>query len=141
MSEAEAKSFGISPESRFDYVRLDRAKTNLIRRSNKPTWFRLVDVALKNGTERYPNGDNIQTIEQWQPPDLWANLSTTALNAALTEIDAGLPDGQRYSDSSTAWKVVMKHCCGITKEQAQKIVQAWVKSSIGTRPKANGAKG
>ena len=102
MSEDEAKLFGVSEIDRHDYVRLDPAKVNITRRSQKATWFKLVSVKLDNGTKAddgspggdYPNGDEVQTVEPWTPPDTWANLSTVALNAALTEIDAGMSNGQ-----------------------------------------------
>jgi hypothetical protein len=31
------------------------------------------------------------------PPELWADVAIASLNAALTAIDAGMPNGQRYS--------------------------------------------
>jgi hypothetical protein len=116
-------------------VRLDPAKTNIIRRSHKATWFRLVSVPLGNGTSDYPMGDHVQTIETWQPPDIWANLSSATLNAVLTEIDKGMPNGQRYSDSATAttravWPVVMKHCPGITEAQVKMIIRTWVQNKV-----------
>ena len=45
----------------------------------------------------YPNGDEIQTVEQWKPPGLWSGLSTTVINLILDEIEAGLPDGVQLS--------------------------------------------
>jgi hypothetical protein len=135
MSETEAQAFGISAEDRHDYVRLDPAKTNLIRRSHKTTWFRLISVPLGNGTPDYPMGDHIQTIEPWSPPDIWANLSSVTLNAVLTEIDKGMPNGHRYSDSATAttraaWPVVMKHCPNITESQARMIIRTWKQTKV-----------
>jgi len=92
-------------------------------------------VALGNGTEDYPNGDHVQTVEPWSPPDLWAKLSAAVLNAALTEIDRGFANGQCYSDAPNAthrgaWNVVMKHCPGITEAQTKQIVRTWVRSGL-----------
>jgi len=143
MSEDEAKMFDISEIDRHDYVRLDPAKVNITRRSQKATWFKLVSVKLDNGTKAddgspsgdYPNGDEVQTVEPWTPPDTWANLSTVALNAALTEIDAGMSNGQRYSDASAAtdraaWVVVQRHCPGKTEPQCREIIRTWVKNGV-----------
>jgi hypothetical protein len=135
MNEDEAEIFGIAANDRHQYVRLDPAKANIIPRTQKATWFRLVNVALGNGTEDYPNGDHVQTVEAWSPPDLWANLSATVLNGALTEIDRGFANGQRYSDAPNAthrgaWNVVARHCAGITEAQAKKIVRTWVRSGL-----------
>jgi AAA domain len=47
----------------------------------------MVGVQIDNGTEEYPNGDEVQTVIPWTPPETWSNLSSVSLNAALTEID------------------------------------------------------
>jgi hypothetical protein len=101
----------------------------------KATWFKLIGVPLNNGTPEYPNGDEVQTVEPWSPPDIWANLSTSALNAALTEIDAGLPNGQRFSSASAAkdraaWRIVQKHCPDKSDNQCRQIVNTWVKTGL-----------
>ena len=113
MSEQEAQTFNIPEEERRQYVRLDRAKTNLAPLSGAATWFKLVGVRLGNATEMYPNGDEVQTVEPWTPPETWAEMDNALLNRILTEIDTGMPDGTFYSaapNASTraAWKVVRK---------------------------------
>ena len=62
----------------------------------------LVGVQLENGNDEYPNGDEVQTVEPWGPPKTWDGLSSETLNAALTKIDAGMQNGQRYSGAPTA---------------------------------------
>ena len=95
MSEDEAKQFGIPAEQRTLYVRLDSSKVNIAPPSSKATWFKLVGVQLGNATADYPAGDDVQTVERWHPPETWEGVSAAQLNAALTDIDAGLPNGQR----------------------------------------------
>src|SRR5262249_17039695 len=99
MSEDEVKQFGINPEDRATYVRLDKAKVNLAPPARIAEWFKLVGVPLDNGNDEYPSGDEVQTVEPWTPPKLWTGLAAETLNAALTEIDAGMPNGQRYTDA------------------------------------------
>lgn len=135
MSEDDAKSFGISPEERTRYVRLDKAKVNLAPPSRTAIWFKLVGVRLENGDADYPNGDEIQTVEPWFPPKLWDGLTSETLNAALTDIDAGMPNGQRYSNASSArkraaWKVVQKHCPDRTEAQCREIIRSWVNNAV-----------
>jgi hypothetical protein len=135
MSEDEAKRFGIGEIDRHDYVRLDPAKVNITRHSQKATWFRLVSENLRNGTDLYPKGDDVQTVEPWTPPDTWADLSTAVLNAALTDIDAGMSSGQRYSDANAAreraaWTVVQRHCPDKTEPQCREIIRTWVKNGV-----------
>jgi hypothetical protein len=136
MSSEEAATYGVAEEDRPLYVRLDGAKVNIIRRGGKATWFKLVGVPLNNGTPEYPSGDEIQTVEPWSPPDTFDGLADATLNAALTEIEKGLPDGQRYSNASAtkedraAWGVVKKHCPTKTEAQCRKIVTAWVRTGL-----------
>jgi len=66
-------------------------------------WFKLVGVRLGNGNKDYPDGDEVQTVEPWSPPKTWEGLSSEMLNAALNDIDAGMPNGQRYSCASSGW--------------------------------------
>src|SRR5262249_18485151 len=96
MSEQEANSFGVNPEERTTYIRLDKGKVNLAPPARTATWFKLVGVPLGNGNDEYPNGDEVQTVEPWDPPKLWDGLTSAMLNAVLTDIDAGMPNGQRF---------------------------------------------
>jgi len=99
MNEEEANQFGINPEDRAAYVRLDKAKVNLTPPARTAEWFKLVGVKLDNGNDEYPNGDEVQTVKPWKPPKLWEGLASETLNAALTDIDNGMPNGQRYTDA------------------------------------------
>jgi hypothetical protein len=135
MTEQEAKAFGVKLEERNLYVRLDSGKVNLSRPSGEATWFQLVGVKLGNGNADYPNGDEVQTVVPWQPPRTWDGLTNTQLNAALTDIEAGLPNGQRYSDAGpatdrAAWRVVQRHCSDRTEAQCREIVKTWVRNGV-----------
>jgi hypothetical protein len=135
MGEDEARTFEIPQAERHSYVRLDKAKINLATKSANAKWFKLVGVRLRNGTTDYPNGDEVQTVVPWSPPDTWANLSIASLNAALTEIDAGMEGGRRYSDANAArdraaWRVVQRHCPDKTEQQCREIIKTWVKNGV-----------
>ena len=63
------------------------------------------------------------------------SLTGAQLNAALDEIETGLPNGQRYSDAPkaaarSAWQVVQRHCPDRTEGQARDIVKTWIKNSV-----------
>jgi hypothetical protein len=135
MSDGEGDTFGISAEERRLYVRLDSSKVNIAPPSGEATWFKLIGVHLDNGTPDYPNGDDVQTVVPWHPPKTWDNLSNAQLNAALDEIEAGLPNGQRYSDAPkaaarSAWQVLQRHCPDRTEGQCRDIVKTWVKNGV-----------
>ena len=135
MTTEEANTFGISEEQRRQLIRIDSAKVNIAPSMTKAKWFRLVGVRLGNATDMYPNGDDVQTVEPWSPPELWGDLPVDLLNRILTEIDTGLDDGNRYSDGPNvtkraAWKVVRKHAVHKTEEQAREIIRVWVKNGV-----------
>jgi hypothetical protein len=135
MSADEAQTFGIAEEERRALVRMDSAKVNIAPPMAKAKWFRLVGVPLGNATELYPGGDVVQTVEPWTPPDLWKDLNIDLVNRILTEIDAGLPNGNRYTnalkaDDRAAWKIVIKHTPDKTECQAREIIKTWVKSGL-----------
>jgi hypothetical protein len=135
MSPEEAEAFGIDEERRREFVRMDSAKVNITRHLGIAKWFRLIGVRLGNATELYPNGDEVQTVEPWKPPETWTDLSADLINRILAEIDAGLGDGSRYSDGPNAkkraaWKVVLKHATPKSEHQAREIVRTWVENGL-----------
>ena len=125
MSPEEAQTFGIPEAERRSLIRMDSGKVNLAPAAATATWFKLVGVPLHNGTDEYPNGDDVQTVEPWSPPELWADMSNHLLNEILTAIDKGMENGQRYSNhhkagDRAAWQVVVEHASSKTKEQARR---------------------
>lgn len=138
MTPEEAQSFGIPERERRSLVRIDSAKVNLAPPSSEARWFRLVGIKLGNATDIYPHGDEVQTVETWTPPDAWAGLTSDLLNAILTEIDAGLPNGQRFSAANmaghrSAWSIVQKHCPDRTEGQCRQVIRTWVRNGVLTQ--------
>jgi len=136
MTEEEAKQFGIPAEQRALYVRLDSSKVNIAPPSGGATWFKLIGVRLDNGTADYPAGDEVQTVERWHPPETWEDVTAAQLNAALTDIEAGLPNGQRYSGASAAkgvraaWQLIQHHAPSRTEPQCREIIRTWIKNGV-----------
>jgi len=114
---------------------MDSAKVNITPAMGDAKWFRLVGVRLGNATELYPNGDEVQTIVPWTPPDAWAGMTDLLINQILSDIDAGMPDGNRYSDAPkvtdrAAWHVVVKHAPDKSEAVARQMIKAWTKSGL-----------
>jgi hypothetical protein len=135
MADGEGETFGISAEERRLYVRLDSSKVNIAPPSGEATWFKLIGVRLDNGTADYPQGDEVQTVIPWHPPKTWDGITSAQLNAALDEIEAGLPNGQRFTEASratdrAAWQPVQKHCLGRTENQCRDIIKTWVRNGV-----------
>jgi hypothetical protein len=133
MTTQEALQFGLTEADRRSLIRMDSGKVNIAPLSHEATWFRIVGVALDNGQGIYPAGDNVQTVEQWHPPKTWEGLDSALLNRILDDIDAGCPDGSRYSSANAAkdraaWKVVIRHAEDKNQIQAKNIIKAWISS-------------
>ncbi|QIG98585.1 AAA family ATPase [Bradyrhizobium sp. 6(2017)] len=134
MTPEEAQALGVSEAERRSLIRLDSAKVNIMPPMTAAKWFRLVGVEIGNETDGYPSGDNVQTVEAWSPPGLFADISVPVLNAILDDIEAGLPDGNRYSDAPNvtdraAWRVIDRHC-GKGEGPARQIIKMWVGSGL-----------
>jgi hypothetical protein len=134
MTEQEAKLFNVSPENRAFLIRLDRAKVNIAPPA-AAMWFRLVGVPIGNGIDLYPNGDEVQTVEPWGAPDLWAEIGIHRANETLDAIEHGMGDGRRYSGAPqakerAAWKAVKQIVPTLTEAQARKVIATWLKNGV-----------
>jgi DNA polymerase I-like protein with 3'-5' exonuclease and polymerase domains len=134
MSQDDAEGFGIAEEERKAYVRLDKAKANIVR-AMKAYWFRLENVNLGNGNETYVGGDDVQAIEPWTPPETFADVDAATTNAILDDIARGTQDGRRYSNHGNvkdrqAWQVVQIHCPTKQKTQCREMIKQWLQSKL-----------
>jgi hypothetical protein len=112
MTEEEAATFGIELEQRRLYVRLDKAKVNIEPPAAKATWFRLIGVRLGNATEMYPNGDEVQTVEPWSPPETWAGLWAGSINS-ISSPPPSIPLS-RASDDDINLPIVIRLCTPVS---------------------------
>src|SRR5262249_26023225 len=131
MSAEEARGFAIEPQERWAYVRLDSAKVNIAARCATPEWFHIVGQSIGNATTDYPNGDIIQVVEPWSPPDAWTGTTVDGLHAILDDIECGMDNGQGYDDATTAGEgrqegtVVENHCQNNPEGHCQTIIHRW----------------
>jgi hypothetical protein len=72
MTEQQAEMFGIDPNDRFGFVRINDGKVNLRPRTGAATWVRLVGVVLGNG-------ETVQTVIPWKPPSHLSGVTVEAL--------------------------------------------------------------
>lgn len=134
MTADEGKALGIEADERDRFIRLDNAKTNMAR-GGRETWYRMASVDLDNGSPEYPNGDQVQVIETWTPPDAFQDLSTSTCREVVLAIDAGMDNGDRYTDArsktNTRWagNVIME-LAGKTEAEAIKILSTWIKNGV-----------
>ncbi len=135
MSPDEAKAYGVPESDRRRLIRMDSGKVNIAPPVVEAKWFRLVGVPLRNGTDLYPHGDEVQTVEVWTPPNILEGINNTIANAILTDLEAGLPDGNRYSNhhnaaDRAAWRIVTKHVPDKAEGPARQIIAAWIRNGV-----------
>jgi hypothetical protein len=135
MTIDEAKAFGLSEAMRRSLVRVDSGKVNIAPPMAEARWFRIIGVSIGNGGGLYPNGDEVQTVVPWKPPEIFAGLNSVGLNQILDAIEAGLPDGSRFTDAPNAteraaWRVIEKHCPGKPEAICREIIKSWTKTGL-----------
>lgn len=136
MTEAEAALYDVANADRPALIRVDDAKVNLTPRSADAMWFKLVGVLLGNTFDpRYPNGDNVQSVERWTPPDIWKNITISLANKILDRIDQGPEPGRRYSPAPqakdrAAWLVVREFCTALKEVQCKKVIAKWLNTGV-----------
>lgn len=133
MAQDDAETLGISAEERWQYVRLDDAKTNMAPKATKARWFKLEREDLHNATEAYPSGDKVATMVAWEPPSLWAETTSMSLNEALDAIAKGPEPGVFYSATrrggGNRWAGrIMCHVLGINDVQATNMITMWLEN-------------
>jgi hypothetical protein len=136
MSKDERELFNVSEMEARSLVRLDSGKVNFAPPATAARWFRLVGVRLGNATEDYPNGDEVQTVEPWKPPDLWTKVTPALANEILDLIEAGTAKTRRYSaapqagSDRAAWRVVKRKVPDLTEKQCRKVVATWLTNQV-----------
>jgi hypothetical protein len=141
MSKEERGQFGIPEREARRLVRLDSAKVNIAPQAADARWYRLVGVPLGNCGDEYPHGDEVQTVEPWTPPDMWAKITTAVANEILDQIEKGNANGQRYSAAKqagadrAAWRIVAAKISDLAEAQCRHVINTWAETGVlETRP-------
>lgn len=135
MLDEDAKALSVSPRERRRYVRQDDAKQNLAPPAEAASWLRLMSVPLGNATPDYPNGDDIQALERWEPPPLWTAIPIRVIHLVLNEIAKGPAEGKLYRPTrhggGTAWAgTVVMQLMGVSDEIAKRMLRTWISSGL-----------
>jgi hypothetical protein len=136
MSRDEREQFNIDEAEARRLVRYDSGKVNIAPPATGARWFRLVGVSIGNKTEDYPNGDEVQAVEPWAPPDMWAEITTAVANKILDQIEAGTGKDGRYSSAPQAgaeravWRVVKVKVPDLTEKQCRRVIDTWLTNGV-----------
>jgi hypothetical protein len=134
MSEDEATALGVDETERKLLIRLDDAKINFAPPSEQAVCFKLVGVAIGNPTDHYPGGDNVQTVERWQPPYPFDGIDRTTIGAIFDKLQSGPSEGEFYlTDVSANGDWAGSPICKLAnkeKGEAQRILKIWLKNGV-----------
>lgn len=74
MTQEEAVAMNIPEAERRLFVRLDNAKANLAPPSERAEWLKLESHNIGNPSPEYPDGDFVQVVTRWTPPNPWDDV-------------------------------------------------------------------
>lgn len=101
MTGEEAKALRVEPEDAFRYIRLADSKENYTPPPDRSTWYKLESVALDNGADIYPDGDNVAVLTPWTPPPS-ERLPKAAIAQIFDAFRRGPAPGEHYSPNANA---------------------------------------
>lgn len=129
MTEAEAGGFGITGKSYRRYFRAYDDKGNRAPPADESDWYHLASVDL--GNSETDNGDSIQVVLPWTPPDAFNGVTADHLRR-IQEVIAG-SDWKESSQSRTDWAGnavadVLSIDVGDSsgKERIKKLLKTWI---------------
>jgi hypothetical protein len=127
MSEEEAQRSGVEVERRKFFIRADNAKLNLAPQPMDALWLELRSVPL-------PSGDHVQAVARWQPSTVWKGLPHATILDLLRTLDAGRPNGDRWSprkEAGEGWAgQVLMDVASLNEVQAKEVLRGWEKSGL-----------
>jgi hypothetical protein len=133
MTPEDAKQLGLPTPQAWRYTRISGSKENYAPPPELTTWYKLESVALANGDQSYPEGDDVQVATVWTPPSTFDGL----LRSVIAEIFAAIriPPGlglQWSSDRRTDQWVgsPIARITGKNADQIPPIIRSWIKNQV-----------
>jgi hypothetical protein len=133
MSSDEAKKLDIPPAEAWRYSRIAGHKENYAPPPEMSTWYRLESQDLGNGAGIYPDGDNLQVLTLYDPPDVFDGLSRTTIAEIFNKFRQGPQPGEFYKPrrNASAWAGdVIIMTATKTAGEAEQILYIWGKKKV-----------
>lgn len=140
MTPDEAKAMNIPDAERRTLVRIDSAKSNLAPTASDAEWVKLASQPLGNGTPEYPDGDSVQVVTTWTPPDAWDGIGEAKANEILDLISYGFTTDsgatEKYSsraqDDRWAGHAIMAAFPDGDKshDHCKRIIKTWLEAGV-----------
>ena len=132
MTKDEASKAGLP--SHIDFFRVDKGKTNNVRKSQNATWRRIVSVPLGNGRGPDEPGDFVGVVTAWS----WPDPEDDVMPDDICAIQRALAEGEwRENAQASNWvgKLVAQQL-GLdldepsAKAKVKALIKAWVDAGI-----------
>jgi AAA domain len=129
MTKEDAGKLGV--DEHWRYFCIDDGKGNMAPPQERE-WFRFVSVRLGNGTELYPEGDNVGVVANWMPPKPLADVTSANFEAAAREIRKGKWKKDSRSNSWVGIAIARGLGLNLTEEKhknrVKRVLGAWIKA-------------
>jgi hypothetical protein len=112
------------------YIRIGGSKENYAPPPEKSSWFRLISVSLQNGTDDYPDGDEIGVATSWKARGLFEGMDYDQLSAVFAELRAVI-HGPTKQAKHTPWAALpLMQIGGRSEREATLILKTWIENGI-----------
>jgi hypothetical protein len=135
MSKDEAEALGIT-EDTWRYSRIAGSKENFAPPPDKSHWYKLESQSLGNGTEQYPDGDNMGVTTHWKPSEharntpLFGEMSGEQLLAVFNAIRT-TPHSPDVRSKHLPWVgKLLQEVGGRDEKQAKTIIKLWDENAV-----------
>ncbi len=127
MTEDEAQSFGLAPEKRRHFCRLDGAKSNYASLTGCE-WFQRLPCILENG-------ETAAALEPWSPPvDAITQQTLEAVEAAIAQGTPAGPYSPKLSSDARSIKSLLTRNGIATKQGQRQALEALQSAGYGAAP-------
>ena len=129
MMTEEAEKLDVT-DGAWRYSRISGSKENYAPPPDKATWFRLTSVSLGNGTDDYPEGDEIGVATTWACRPMFEGMDVNQLKAVFDALRSTI-HGPTKQAKHTPWAGnPLKEHGGRSENEAAKIIKAWTDSGV-----------
>jgi hypothetical protein len=144
MTAKEAEDLQLSARQAWRYSRIAGTKENYAPPPERATWYKLESTALNNGSELYPEGDNVQVATLWAPPSAFKDISLDMIANLFDKLRSPPEPGLRYSPDPRSDEWVgspIMEITGKTQEETIRIVHTWIDDGVLVKDQYTSPKG
>lgn len=112
------------------YSRIAGSKENYAPPPEKSAWFKLVSVQLGNGTEEYPDGDNVGVATTWNARPMFEGMDCATLTAVFAALRETVHTHSKLSKSNPWAGRPLVDIGGRSEGEAAKIIKTWIDTGV-----------